>query len=92
MKAKHQKVICTSFYCNSRLLGLNLMGGCHPLPEIDGWPATRAIRSNKGPAHDLYKIWIKSIMSIPMLPAGLINTAFTQLLSENIDFDNPLVY
>ena len=49
MKAKHQKVICTSFYCNSRLLGLNLTGGCHPLPEIDGWPANRATRSNKGP-------------------------------------------
>ena len=21
------------------------MGGCHPLPKIDGWPATRATRS-----------------------------------------------
>ena len=57
-KAKNQKVICTSFYCNSRLLGLNLTGGCHPLPEIDGWPATRATRSNEGPV-----LTMKNIMN-----------------------------
>ena len=25
-------------------------GGCHPLLKIDGWHATRATRSNEGPA------------------------------------------
>ena len=27
------------------------MGGSHPLAKIDGWHATRAIRSYEGPAH-----------------------------------------
>ena len=28
---------------------LNLMGGSHPMAEIDGWYATRATRSYGGP-------------------------------------------
>ena len=46
---RHQKTVFSSFYSNSRLLGLKLTGGCHPLSETDGWPATRATRSNEGP-------------------------------------------
>ena len=35
-----------------------------------------------------YKTWLKKIMAIPLLPSNLINQAFNELLSENIQFDN----
>ena len=38
--------------------------------------------------HQEFNTWLKNIMVVPMLPANLINTAFDDLLKQDLEFPN----
>ena len=42
--------------------------------------------------NELYTIWLKLVMSILVLPPSISNTAFTELLSQDIVFEDIVDY